>query len=154
LRPLPEGFVRRHTEGRRVSDGWYFDYGVERVPPNRGGPGSGIGGAPGFLVRDDGEVTVIDWPRLQAVLESGEVVDTSLPEDLYDACLDSVCELLFAPLDEPGLPVREAVALYLGGRSLVIEALTDSSELRVSLGDLKAEEPDYLLRDASEDEHF
>jgi hypothetical protein len=69
LPPLPEGFARRHTEGRRVRAGWYFDYGVEKVPPSQGGPGSGIGGAPGFLVGDDGQITVVGWPQLRAVLE-------------------------------------------------------------------------------------
>jgi hypothetical protein len=73
LRPLPEGFARRHTEGRRVRSGWYFDYGVDKVPPNRGGPGSGIGGAPGFLVGDDGQVTVVGWPQLRAVLRGGQI---------------------------------------------------------------------------------
>jgi hypothetical protein len=72
LPPVPEGFVRWHTEGRRVREGWYFDYGLEKVPPNRGGPGSGIGGAPGFLVRDDGQITVVGWARLRGVLEGGE----------------------------------------------------------------------------------
>jgi len=69
LRPLPDGFARRHTEGRRVHKGWYFDCGVDKVPPNQGGPGSSIGSAPGFLVGDNGEVTVVAWPQLRAVSE-------------------------------------------------------------------------------------
>jgi hypothetical protein len=69
LPSLPEGFIRRHTEGRRIRAGWYFDYGVEKVPPNQGGPGSGIGGAPGFLVGDDAQITVVGWPQLRAVLQ-------------------------------------------------------------------------------------
>jgi hypothetical protein len=71
LHPLPEGFVRRHTEGERVREGWYFDYGVEKVPPNPGGPGSGIGGAPGFLVTDNGEVRALRLGDLRAVFEGG-----------------------------------------------------------------------------------
>ena len=69
LPPLPVRFRRRHTEGRRVQAGWYFDYGVEKVLPNQGGPGSGIGGAPGFLVGDDAQITVVGWPQLRAVLQ-------------------------------------------------------------------------------------
>lgn len=38
------------------------------MPPNRGGPGSGIGGAAGFLVRDDERVVVVSFPMLRAVL--------------------------------------------------------------------------------------
>jgi len=68
LPPLPVGFARRHTEGRQVPAGWYFDYGIDKVPPNRGGPGSGIGGAAGFLVHDDGRVVVVSFPMLRAVL--------------------------------------------------------------------------------------
>ena len=79
LPPLPEGFAHRHTEGRRVQAGWYFDYAVEKVPPNRGGPGSGIGGAPGSLVGDDGQITVVGWPQLRAVLE-GRAGETALQE--------------------------------------------------------------------------
>ncbi len=63
LPPLPAGFRRVLTEGRRVEGGWYFDSGLEKVPPNEGGPGSGIGGAPGFLVSDDGIVRTIGWPE-------------------------------------------------------------------------------------------
>jgi Family of unknown function (DUF6334) len=79
---------------------------------------------------------------------------TALPEDLYDARLGSVLELLFTPSDDSGSPMREAVALRLGDRSLIVRALTDTSELQVSLGELVVEKPEYLIRNASEDEHF
>ncbi len=71
LPALPEGFARRHTDGERVREGWYFNYGVEKVPPNPGGPGSGIGGAPGFLVLDNGEVRALRWGDLRSVFEGG-----------------------------------------------------------------------------------
>jgi hypothetical protein len=79
---------------------------------------------------------------------------TDLPEDLYGAALEGVRELLFAPSGESALPMREAVALDLGGRTLIIHALTDTSELSVAFGALKAESADYRLRNASSDSHF
>jgi hypothetical protein len=69
LPPLPLGFARRHTAGRRVRAGWYFDYGIDKVPPNLGGAGSGIGGAAGYLVGDDGQITVVSFPMLRALLK-------------------------------------------------------------------------------------
>jgi hypothetical protein len=79
---------------------------------------------------------------------------TELPEDLYGAHLKSVHELLFAPAGEPGPPMREAVALDLGSRSIIVQALTDTSELHVALGTLQLESPDHQIRDASSDTHF
>ena len=80
---------------------------------------------------------------------------TDLPEDLYGAVLEGVRELLFAPSGEAALPMREAVALDLGGgRTLIVEALTDTSEISVAFGALKAESADYRLRNASSDSHF
>jgi len=78
----------------------------------------------------------------------------ALPEDLCGTQLDAVEELLFAPSDEPSPPMREAVSLRLGVWSLIIRALTDTSELQVCLGKLAAEESGYLLRDASGDVWF
>jgi hypothetical protein len=78
----------------------------------------------------------------------------ALPEDLCGARLDAVEELIFAPSDEPGPSMRQAIRLRLGVWSIIIKALTDTSELHVSLGELAAEEPDYLIRDASGDERF
>jgi hypothetical protein len=65
--PPIEGFVWRLSQGQRVAIGWYFDYEAERLPTNPPGPGSGIGGAPGFLVADDGAVRVVGWQELRAV---------------------------------------------------------------------------------------
>jgi hypothetical protein len=79
---------------------------------------------------------------------------TDLPEDLYGAHLKGVHELLFTPAEEPVPPMREAVALDLGVRSIIIQAATDTSELNVTLGALRAESPDHRLRDASADAHF
>lgn len=50
--------------------------------------------------------------------------------------------------------MREAIVLRLESRSIVIRALTDTSELELSLGELTVEKPDYVIRDASNDEHF
>lgn len=87
------------------------------------------------------------WQRMQ-------ILATALPEDLCGARLDAVEELLFAPSDEPGTPMREAIRLRLGVWSLIVKALTDTSELHVALGELVAEGSDYLIRDASGDEYF
>ncbi|MCE9555241.1 MAG: hypothetical protein K8T91_17970 [Planctomycetes bacterium] len=50
--------------------------------------------------------------------------------------------------------MREAVILRLGARSLIIKALTDTSELHVSVDELTAMAPDYQIRDASGDECY
>lgn len=75
LPALPAGFERRHTQGRRVPAGWYFDYGIAKVPPNPGGPGSGLGGAAGFLVRDDRRGAVVSFPMLRAVIRGEALPD-------------------------------------------------------------------------------
>ena len=67
LRPV-EGFVWRMSPGRRVAQGWYFDYLADRLPSNPPGPGSGFGFPPGFLVADDGTVRVVRMGELRAVL--------------------------------------------------------------------------------------
>ncbi|HET6252143.1 MAG TPA: hypothetical protein VFE47_30940 [Tepidisphaeraceae bacterium] len=66
LRPI-KGWTRRVSQGIRVDKGWYFDYSVDRLPSNPPGPGSGIGGAPGFLISDAGEISVVGWPQLRSV---------------------------------------------------------------------------------------
>ena len=78
----------------------------------------------------------------------------AIPQDLRGSRLDAVEELLFAPTDEPELRMREAICLRFGARSLVIEALASSSELRISLGNLAAKDRDYLIRNASEEDCF
>ena len=82
------------------------------------------------------------------------MLSAALPEDLCGARLDAVHELLFAPSNESGPPMREAISLRLGVWSLIVRALTDTSELHLSLGELALEEPNYLIRDASGDECF
>lgn len=75
-----------------------------------------------------------------------------LNEDLEDARLAWVQELLF--VHESGTPTREAIALGFSERTLIIKALSDTSELDVSFGELKTAGPDYLIRDVSEDKQF
>jgi len=65
--PPVEGFIWRLAEGQRVAWGWYFNYEFERLPSNPPGPGSGIGGAPGFLVGEDGSIRVVRWDELREV---------------------------------------------------------------------------------------
>lgn len=69
-RPPITGFVWRLSQGQRVSTGWYFDYSFDRLPSNPPGPGSGIGGAPGFVVTDDGTIKVVRWHELRTILDS------------------------------------------------------------------------------------
>src|SRR4051812_32467287 len=57
--PPPRGYRRRLRDGRRVKGGWFFDYCSEKIGPPK--PGDGVGGAPGFLVGDDGVVSVVGW---------------------------------------------------------------------------------------------
>lgn len=77
-----------------------------------------------------------------------------LPEDVIGSCLQSVSELLFVDQDEPVPPMREAVTLNFGSRTILIQALTDTSELQISIGQLAVVEPDHVIRDASHDDHF
>lgn len=81
-------------------------------------------------------------------------MDAGIPEDLCHERLSSVDELIFDPTDEPGLPTRVAIVLRFGTRSLVVKALTDTSELDISLKALAPDEPGYQLRDASKDDAF
>ena len=47
--------------GRRVAEGWYFDYGLEPLRFIRDHEGPQFGGAPGFLVTDEGEIRGVGW---------------------------------------------------------------------------------------------
>ena len=48
--------------GRPVSDGWYFDYALERTDGRPLSDADAVGGAPGFLVSAaDGQVRVVGW---------------------------------------------------------------------------------------------
>lgn len=55
--------------GKRVEDGWYFDYGLEPVRFIRDREGPQFGGAPGFLVQDDGTVRPVSWDERPRLLE-------------------------------------------------------------------------------------
>ena len=66
-RPPIEGFVWALGQGQRVPSGWYFDYLFDRLPSNPPGPGSGVGGAPGFVVSDDGSIRVVRWHELREI---------------------------------------------------------------------------------------
>jgi hypothetical protein len=61
--PTAPGYRYRLLDGRRKSGGWFFDYCSEKIGPPE--PGDGCGGAPGFLVGDDGVVTVIGWGKFR-----------------------------------------------------------------------------------------
>jgi hypothetical protein len=45
-------------EGKRVTGGWYFDHVFEPLP---GKEEPMVGGAPGFIVMDDGGVRIVVW---------------------------------------------------------------------------------------------
>ena len=47
-----------------MTEGWYFDYCLEPVRFIHEQQGPQFGGAPGFLVRDDGRVRVVGWAEL------------------------------------------------------------------------------------------
>ena len=63
--PFPHKDYRwKLSNGKQVSDGWYFDYSFESVndlPPDQW---EGFGGAPGFIVSEQG-VRVVLWPEFQ-----------------------------------------------------------------------------------------
>ena len=63
--PPPAGYRRVLPKGRRVKDGWFFDFASVKIGP--AAPGDGFGGAPGVLVGDDGVVTVIGWGRMREI---------------------------------------------------------------------------------------
>jgi hypothetical protein len=68
LRP-PVEWVWVLRDGKRVHEGWYFAYALEPVRfINTEGPQ--FGGAPGFLVNDDGSVRPVGWQELSRLLES------------------------------------------------------------------------------------
>jgi hypothetical protein len=46
---------------QRVSGGWYFDYTFDHSTATPETELPAVGGAPGFLVNDDGAVRVIGW---------------------------------------------------------------------------------------------
>ena len=54
--------------GRRVAEGWYFDYALEPLRFIRDQESPQFGGAPGFLVKDDGGVRVVGWHELAHLL--------------------------------------------------------------------------------------
>jgi hypothetical protein len=67
--PFPvTGFRWRLGQGTRVPEGWYFDYefeptdGVADLPP--------VGGAPGFVVSDQGRVEDASWNYYSQVVRA------------------------------------------------------------------------------------
>ena len=72
LPPPPEGFIWVSSEqGRRFKEGWFFDFGYKKVPPNPGGPGSGLGCPPGFVVGDDGRVQMLNLMEYTRLMREG-----------------------------------------------------------------------------------
>jgi hypothetical protein len=67
--PPAPGYRWQPPEGRRARGGWYFPYRYEKLGPAE--PGGGIGGAPGYLVRDDGTVDVVGLIELDSILRVG-----------------------------------------------------------------------------------
>jgi hypothetical protein len=55
---------------RRIPDGWFFVYRMERHPPSRKPPPA-FGYFPGYVVADDGSVRNIDERGLRELVESG-----------------------------------------------------------------------------------
>ncbi len=68
-RPPVPGFRLVFHFQQRVARGWYFDYAFARLPDSLPGPGSGVGGAAGFVVQTEGSIRVVSFPKLRAVLE-------------------------------------------------------------------------------------
>ena len=48
--------------GNRVDDGWYFDYVLESAPVV--GNQERFGGAPGFVIEDNGQLRLVSWEQL------------------------------------------------------------------------------------------
>lgn len=71
--------------------------------------------------------------------------------DLIGCRLSAIKELVW---DNPGHPNRTAIGFCFDERMLVIQALTDSSELVVSFGLFASEDPELYVRDASGDAQF
>ena len=60
MRP-PVEWVWKLNPGKRVTGGWYFHYALEPLRYIRDKDGAQFGGAPGFLVQDDGSVRNVSW---------------------------------------------------------------------------------------------
>lgn len=65
--PPVRGYVWQLSDGRRVPDGWYFDYSAKRVQ-SRFKSTASFGYAPGYLVSDNGTIRTVGWGQLQQVL--------------------------------------------------------------------------------------
>jgi hypothetical protein len=68
-RPPPAGYRWVLGEGQRVNGGWYFNYSYEITEPREAG--GGIGGAPGFLVRDNGVAVTVGWGEYTSLMRGG-----------------------------------------------------------------------------------
>lgn len=69
-RPPLVGFTWSFEFRQRVASGWYFDYVLERLPHNPPCPGSGVGGAQGFVVQADGSVQVVSVRNAREIFEA------------------------------------------------------------------------------------
>jgi hypothetical protein len=66
--------------GQRVTDGWFFYYGLEPVRFIRTSAFAQFGGAPGFLVGDDGSVRTVGWQELSRLLPPEPKREVVLPD--------------------------------------------------------------------------
>jgi len=57
----PSEWVWVLRAGHRALEGWYFNYELEPLRFIRDQDGPQFGGAPGFLVTDEGQVKVVGW---------------------------------------------------------------------------------------------
>lgn len=76
LRP-PVEWVWKLKDGRRATDGWYFDYALEPLRFVRDQEAPQFGGAPGFLVKDDGSVRVVGWHELPILFSQTDTHDVA-----------------------------------------------------------------------------
>ena len=71
--PVGRAWVLR--AGQRVSDGWYFDYALEPLRFIRDQQEPQFGGAPGFVVSDDGQVRDVSWGERDHLLPKRDEKD-------------------------------------------------------------------------------
>src|SRR5882724_6602939 len=68
--------------GQRVVDGWFFYYGLDPVRFIRNSAFAQFGGAPGFLVSDEGDVRTVGWHELSKTLPPQKEREVFLPDKI------------------------------------------------------------------------
>ena len=63
-------------------DGWFFYYGLDPVRFIRNSAFAQFGGAPGFLVSDEGDVRTVGWHELSKLLPPQKEREVFLPDKI------------------------------------------------------------------------